>query len=162
MESLKGDTDRSPLRCCFDCRLKLEFRGSRVTSDSGLFADRVLEEAIGLTAMAGGVDADSRTGQQRDPLDVPVKPEGQPQRRPAAASRASPQPGQLYAEASLPDALGWWSVAGRREKHIKIGAKTVRHGRYVIFQMATVAISRDLFADILPHADRLGPTTASI
>ena len=36
-----------------------------------------------------------------------------------------------------------------REKLIKIGAKVVRHGRYVAFQMAEVAIPRNLFADIL-------------
>ena len=45
-----------------------------------------------------------------------------------------------------------------REKLIKIGAKIVRHGRYVIFQMAEVAIPRDLFADILHRIDRLRPT----
>ena len=28
---------------------------------------------------------------------------------------------------------------------MKIGAKVVRHGRYVIFQMAEVAIPRDVF-----------------
>ena len=32
---------------------------------------------------------------------------------------------------------------------IKIGAKIVSHGRYVVFQMAEVAISKNLFADIL-------------
>ena len=36
-----------------------------------------------------------------------------------------------------------------KEKLIKIGAKVVRHGRYVAFQMAEVAITRNLFADIL-------------
>ncbi len=36
-----------------------------------------------------------------------------------------------------------------REKLIKIATKMVRHGRYVIFQMAEVAISRDPFAEIL-------------
>ena len=41
---------------------------------------------------------------------------------------------------------------------VKIGAKIVRHGRYVIFQMAEVAIPRDLFADILRRIDRLRPT----
>ena len=30
-----------------------------------------------------------------------------------------------------------------------IGAKVVSHGRYIAFQMAEVAIPRDLFADIL-------------
>ena len=36
-----------------------------------------------------------------------------------------------------------------REKLIKIGAKVVGHARYVAFQMAEVAIPRNLFADIL-------------
>jgi hypothetical protein len=34
------------------------------------------------------------------------------------------------------------------EKLIKIGAKVVRHGRYVTFQLDEVAISRRLFAEI--------------
>ena len=45
-----------------------------------------------------------------------------------------------------------------REKLIKIGAKVIRHGRYVIFQLAEVAISRALFAEILRLIDRLRPT----
>ena len=36
-----------------------------------------------------------------------------------------------------------------RERLVKIGAKVVSHGRYIAFQMAEVAISRGLFADIL-------------
>lgn len=36
-----------------------------------------------------------------------------------------------------------------KERLIKIGAKVVSHGRYVAFQMTEVAISRNLFADIL-------------
>ena len=35
-----------------------------------------------------------------------------------------------------------------KEKLIKIGAKVVSHARYVVFQMAEVAMPRDLFADI--------------
>ncbi len=44
-----------------------------------------------------------------------------------------------------------------REKLIKIGAKIVRHGRYLTFQMAEVAILKDLFADILRRINRLRP-----
>ena len=44
-----------------------------------------------------------------------------------------------------------------REKLVKIGAKVVRHGRYVIFQLAEVAISRDLFQKILRRIDQLRP-----
>src|SRR4051794_27327080 len=43
-----------------------------------------------------------------------------------------------------------------REKLIKIGAKVVRHGRYVAFQMAEVAVPRQMFADILPLIAQLG------
>ncbi len=58
---------------------------------------------------------------------------------------------------ALPDAVEQWSLTSLREKLIKIGAKIVRHGRYVTFQMAVVVIPRDLFADILRRIDRLRP-----
>jgi hypothetical protein len=50
-----------------------------------------------------------------------------------------------------------WSLTSLREKLIQIGVKIVRHGRYVTFQMAEVAIPRDLFADIMCRIDRLRP-----
>jgi len=46
------------------------------------------------------------------------------------------------------------------EKLIKIGAKVVRHGRYIIFQMATVAVPRELFQEILRLIDGLRPRPA--
>jgi hypothetical protein len=48
-----------------------------------------------------------------------------------------------------------WSLGSLKEKLIKIGAKVVSHGRYVAFQMAEVAIPRNLFADILQHIAEL-------
>jgi predicted translin family RNA/ssDNA-binding protein len=48
-----------------------------------------------------------------------------------------------------------------REKLIKIGAKVVRHSRQVIFQMAEVAVSRELFRAILEAIESLRtPKTA--
>ena len=44
---------------------------------------------------------------------------------------------------------------------MKIGARIVRHGRYMIFQLAEVAVPRALFAAILRRIDRLrGPPIA--
>ena len=50
---------------------------------------------------------------------------------------------------------GAWSLTSLREKLIKIGAKVVSHGRYVTFQMAEVAVPRQLFAEILSLIARL-------
>ncbi|MCP4241601.1 MAG: IS1380 family transposase, partial [bacterium] len=54
--------EREPLRVDFDRRVKLEFHGSRVTSDAGLLPYRELDDVLGLTDPAGGVLSDRRTG----------------------------------------------------------------------------------------------------
>ena len=46
----------------------------------------------------------------------------------------------------------------RRERPVKIGSKVVRHGRYITFQLAEVAVSRVVFAEILRLIDGLRPT----
>ncbi len=56
---------------------------------------------------------------------------------------------------ALPEAVEHWSPTTLREKLIKIGAKVVRHGRYVTFQMAEVAVPRKLFLEILRLIDEL-------
>ena len=50
---------------------------------------------------------------------------------------------------ATPEAIERWSLTSLREKLVKIGAKVVRHGRYVTFQLAEVAVSRDVFEKIL-------------
>jgi hypothetical protein len=40
---------------------------------------------------------------------------------------------------------------------LKIGARIVRHGRYVVFQLAEVAVPRALLAEILRRIDELRP-----
>lgn len=56
---------------------------------------------------------------------------------------------------ALPKEVEHWSLTTIREKLVKIGAKVVAHGRYVTFQMAEVAVPRDLFLGILRLIDGL-------
>jgi hypothetical protein len=56
----------------------------------------------------------------------------------------------------LPRDVKHWSLTTLREKLVKIGAKVTRHSRYVTFQLAEVAVTRNLFAAILDRIARLG------
>jgi len=57
--------------------------------------------------------------------------------------------GNFMRTLAMPKAAEPWSLTSLREKLIKIGAKVVSHGRYVTFQMAEVAVPRQMFKDIL-------------
>jgi Transposase DDE domain group 1 len=57
----------------------------------------------------------------------------------------------------LPETVERWSLTTLRERVVKIGAKVINHARYTVFQMAEVAVSRDLFRRILHMIDALRP-----
>ena len=65
--------------------------------------------------------------------------------------------GNFLRRLALPRSVKHWSLTTLREKLIKIGAKVVTHSRYVIFQMAEVAVPRWLFRAILERIRRLRP-----
>ena len=50
---------------------------------------------------------------------------------------------------ALPLGIRHWSLTTLKEKLIKIGAKVIRHAGYLTFQMAEVAIRRNIFRSIL-------------
>src|ERR1700747_3504152 len=62
MANAAGESNGETLRLDFDRRLMLQFRGAVVTSDAGLLASRELDDALGLTTVAGEMLADARTG----------------------------------------------------------------------------------------------------
>jgi len=65
--------------------------------------------------------------------------------------------GNFLRTLATPEPIRDWSLTSLREKLIKIGAKVVSHGRSIAFQMAEVAIPRELFADILRLIAELRP-----
>jgi hypothetical protein len=67
---------------------------------------------------------------------------------------------------ALPQEVEHWSLTTLREKLVKIGARIVRHGRYVVFQLAEVAVPYAPNGNILAMEPALsgkcrldGPTT---
>jgi len=63
--------------------------------------------------------------------------------------------GNFLRRLALPKKMKDWSLRTLQVKLIKIGAKVVKHSRYVIFQMAEVMVSKSLFHEILERIRRL-------
>ena len=85
MDGAAGEKSDTALRVTFDPRLKLEFHGSRVTSDAELLPFRDLDDVLGLTDLAREALTDIRTGQKsRHTLIAQL---GQPGRPIRATSR---------------------------------------------------------------------------
>jgi hypothetical protein len=57
-----GETRKDAYRLDFDRKVKVEFHGTKVTSDAGLLAYRELDEVFGLTTMIDSELCDIRTG----------------------------------------------------------------------------------------------------
>ena len=58
---------------------------------------------------------------------------------------------------ALPAEVAQWSLSTLRDRLVKIGAKIVRHGRSIMFQMAEVMVARALFQKILAAIAALRP-----
>jgi hypothetical protein len=63
---------------------------------------------------------------------------------------------------ALPEAVKQWPLTTLRERLVKIGARIMRHGRSIAFQMAEVAVSRGLFQDILAAIAALRPSPPAV
>jgi len=65
--------------------------------------------------------------------------------------------GNFLRRLARPDSVRHWSLRSIQVKLIKLGVKVVRHARQVIFQMVEVAVSKQLFEQILERIWALGP-----
>ena len=67
--------------------------------------------------------------------------------------------GNFLRRLALPRSVGHWTLTTLRDRLIKIGAKMVRHARYVTFQLAEVAVPRRLYRTILKRIRRFAAIT---
>ena len=63
----------------------------------------------------------------------------------------------LRPDLSGPKAVKHWSLRSLLVKLIKIGGRLVRHARRLVFQLAEVAVPRELFRQVLKRIDELRP-----
>jgi hypothetical protein len=62
---------------------------------------------------------------------------------------------------ALPEEVKQWSLTMLRERLVKIGARIVRHGRAIIYQLAQVMVTRGVFQQILAAIAALRPSGAT-
>ncbi len=89
----------------------------------------------------------------RGQVDASVVPGLQGPSAAASAVRVGVQPGNFSRRLARPGSVMHGSLTSHREELIKIGARVIRHAKYGNFQMAEVAVPRELFAAIL---ERIG------
>jgi Transposase DDE domain group 1 len=131
-----GEGSKDALGVGFDRRLRLEFHGSKVTSDAGLLVYRELDDALGLTSMAGPLLADWRTGKNSQHTMV----------------------GML--RQSIYSCLAGYEDTNDAER-LAVDPTMQQYARRVVFQMADAAVPRELFRLILAKIRRLRPAKAA-
>src|ERR671928_933387 len=138
MEHPAGEASKVDLRVAFDRRLKLEFHGSKVTSDAGLLAFRELDDALGLGQITADLLADTRTGQNSRHTLIA-------QFRQSVFGRLAGYEDVNDAERLAHDPAMRWIVGGRAVTHQ--AASTSQMGRFeteVLVQEANLSALCDL------------------
>ena len=57
--------------------------------------------------------------------------------------------GNFIRKLTLPESVNHWSLRSVQTKLIKMGGRLVRHARRLVFQLAEVAVSREVFGQVL-------------
>ena len=65
--------------------------------------------------------------------------------------------GNFLRRLCLPKAVKHWSLRSLQVKFIKIGGRLVRHARRLVFQLAEVAVPKEVFRQVLDRIGELHP-----
>ena len=65
--------------------------------------------------------------------------------------------GNFLRRLALPRDMATWSLTSLKEKLVKIGARLAMHARRLVFQMAEVSLTREMFGQILSRIRQLEP-----
>ena len=65
--------------------------------------------------------------------------------------------GNFMRRLTLPESVKHWSLRSVQTKLIKMGGRLVRHARRLVFQLAEVAVSREVFRQVLERISGLHP-----
>ena len=162
-----GESSDTSGKLQFDRRVRLEFRGATITTDAGPLACRELDDALELTeTMSAGPEGVVHFYNGRGTAEQWIK-EGKYAlnwtRLSCHRFVANQVRLQLFILAynlgnflrrlCLPKAVKHWSLRSVQIKLIKIGARLVHHARRLVFQLAEVAMPRDVFRQVL---ERIG------
>ena len=63
--------------------------------------------------------------------------------------------GNFFRRLALPEAIKSWSLTSIQTRLIKIGGRLVRHARRLVFQLAEVMVTREMFDEMLERIGRL-------
>jgi hypothetical protein len=63
--------------------------------------------------------------------------------------------GDFVRRLALPEGIKHWSLTSIQTRLIMIGGRLVRHAKRLVFQLAEVMVSRDMFDEMLERIGRL-------
>ena len=63
--------------------------------------------------------------------------------------------GNFFRRLALPEAIKRWSLTSVQTRLIKMGGRLVRHARRLVFQLAEVMVTRDMFGEMLERIGRI-------
>jgi hypothetical protein len=168
-----GETQTQPFQLSFNAALKVEFQGSRVTSDGGLILVRELDERLGFSALIAQHLTDPRGTNTQLPLADLVRQsvyhrlagyeEGKQAVKMTRLSRhrfrakeirlwlsiIAYNLGNLWRRLALPKRIDTWSLVSLQQRLVKTGGRLVKHARYYWLLLAEGHLTRRLFGAIL-------------